>query len=95
MNLSQFNWRSVVGFLSILAGFITSLSSSLGLGSDLAPWLVGAGAVVVAAERIAQALEAPSSTTVATALSASEVAAEKLLADFKTFQASGGTVAHP
>ena len=90
MNINNLliSWRSVVGFLAMVAGVISALIGAHIFPGSFDSWLVGAGAVVLAAERVAQALESPSSGNVSAAVSASEAAAAKLLSDFQAFQKS-------
>ncbi len=90
INTALFSWRSIVGFLSFLGGVLSSITST---DPHVAPWLIGAGAVTMAAERVAQALETPTTGNVSAAVSASEQAAAKLLSDFQAFQKSQGVQA--
>lgn len=75
----QSGWRSLVGFLSMAGG--TTLAST-STDTHLAPWLVGAGAVVIAAERVAQAFEKPTTTN----LTAAEKSAQEVLDALSKFQ---------
>lgn len=77
----QTGWRSLIGFLGFLGGSTMVATST---DAHQAPWLIGSGAVIVAAERIAQAFEKPTATNVTQA----EKSAEQLLSAFQSFQAS-------
>ena len=76
-------WRSALGTVSMVLGATAAATST---DTHFAPWLTLAGAAVVAAERIGQALEKPSATTE----TAAEKAANQLVKDFEAFQASQG-----
>jgi hypothetical protein len=50
-------WKSITGALSLLAGVVSSLNAIHGLPSNVSTALVAIGGVILAAERIADALD--------------------------------------